>query len=111
MKLVFNLDRGERGGEVDDFSISVVEVHFMFCRLNFVGFFSYLTKCFHIMNIVILFSFGIDCQAGLHFYARFTSLHTHTSLLNSFVCFLSFILAVPMRECLGKHSCMSSSFL
>ena len=39
--------------------------------------------------------------------ARFTSFHTHASSVS-----LSyFILAVSMCECLGKHSCMSCSFL
>ena len=47
----------------------------------------------------------------IFFRARFAFFHTHASLLTSFVCSLSyFILAVPMRKRLGKHSCMSSPF-
>ena len=48
----------------------------------------------------------------IFFRAHFNSFHIHASLLTFFVCFsLShFILAVPMRERLVKHSCMSSSF-
>ena len=43
------------------------------------------------------------------FRARFASFHTHVSLLISLSFSLSyFILAFPMQECLGKHSCMSS---
>ena len=45
------------------------------------------------------------------FRARFTSFHTHANLpITSSVSLCYFILAVPMRECLGKHSCMSSPF-
>ena len=33
-----------------------------------------------------------------------------THLLSSSLSLLYFILAVPMRKCLGKHSCMSSQF-
>ena len=45
------------------------------------------------------------------FRSRFFSFHTYASLLAFFVCFLSsFILALPMHECLGKHSCMSYKF-
>ena len=47
----------------------------------------------------------------LFFRARFISLETHDSLLTFFVRFLSYLsLAVPMRNCFGKHSCMSSLF-
>ena len=31
-------------------------------------------------------------------------------LFSSFVSLSSFILIVPMRKCLGKHSCMNSTF-
>ena len=45
------------------------------------------------------------------FHARFTfSILTPLFLLSSSVSLSYFILAVPMRECLGKHSCMSSPF-
>ena len=42
------------------------------------------------------------------FRARFASFHTHVSLHR--FCLSHFILAVPMRECSGEHSSMSSSF-
>ena len=42
---------------------------------------------------------------------RFTSFHTHGSLLTFFVWFfVLFHSCCPMRECLRKHSCMSSTF-
>ena len=48
---------------------------------------------------------------GLHFFmpALLLSMLTHLFLFSS-LSLSYFILAVPMRKCLGKHSCMSSSF-
>ena len=62
------------------------------------------------MFIIIVFWFWCDRPSGFFFRARFASFRTHASLTS---CLLSvtlsyFILAVPMREYLGKHSCMSS---
>ena len=50
--------------------------------------------------------------SGLLFFAPalVLSILTHLSLPSS-VTLSYFILADPMRECLGKHSCLSSSFL
>ena len=63
------------------------------------------------MFIILLFSFGGDRPSGLFFRARFTSFYTHPLfLLSSSVSLSYFIIAVPMRECLGKHTCMSSPF-
>ena len=42
--------------------------------------------------------------------ALLLSTPTPPVLLSSSVSVSYFILAVPMRECLGKHSCMSSQF-
>ena len=39
----------------------------------------------------------------------FTSFRTDAALLTYIRLFL-FLIAVPMRECLGKHSCMSLPF-
>ena len=44
------------------------------------------------------------------FRSRFISFLSHASFLSLFVSLYYFILAVPMRECLGKHSCMSFTF-
>ena len=87
-------------------------VHFVFCQLNFIVLFPFLIKYYHILFIIIVFRIGCDRPSGLHFFrAIFASFHTLTSLLVFFVCSLSyFILAVLMRKCLGKHSCMSSPF-
>ena len=48
---------------------------------------------------------------GLHFLVNVLLLSMLTHLFLSSSLSLSYlILAVPMRKCLGKHSCMSSSF-
>ena len=55
----------------------------------------------------LLFYFDQDVIGGQNFFffrAHFASFHTHASLLTFF------ILAVPMHECLGKHSFMSTQF-
>ena len=44
------------------------------------------------------------------FRALFTFFYTHVFFQPSSVSLSYFILAVPMRECLGNHSCMSSLF-
>ena len=59
---------------------------------------------------IIVFRLGNDRPSGFFFRACFTSFHTHASLLTFFVCLSYFILAVCIRECLGKHSRMSSPF-
>ena len=70
-------------------------------------------KYCHIMFIIV-FSLGIVIgrQDFFFFRTRFTSFHTRASLLIFFVGF--FILfhscCIPMRKCLGKHSCVSSPF-
>ena len=72
---------------------------------------------------------GNDRPSGLFFCTRFTSFNTHAFLL-TFICFFvlfhcccsharvfgktllrEFPFAVPMQECLGKHSCVSSLLL
>ena len=76
----------------------------------FIVLFPYLIKYYHIMFIIV-FWLGRDRLSGL---ARFTSFYTHASLLTFFVCFFVvchlFLLAVPMRECLGKHSRIRYTF-
>ena len=63
------------------------------------------------MFVIVVFWYGSDRPSGLLIYlARCTSFHI--LILSARLLFLCyFILAVPMRECLGKHSCMSSAFL
>ena len=61
---------------------------------------------------IIVFSLGSARPSGLPFFSvNFTSFHSHSYVLTFFVCFLTlFHFAVPMRECLRKHSCKSSPF-
>ena len=64
------------------------------------------------MFINIVFCFGSDRLSGrLSFVpAVLFSILTPLFLPSKSVSLSYFILAVPMRECLGKHSCMSSPF-
>ena len=74
---------------------------------------------FHLLsntNKLCLFSLYLDYNGlgprdSFFLSARFTSFHTHASLLTFFFCyFVLFHSAFLNRECLGKHSYMSSSF-
>ena len=65
------------------------------------------------MFIIIVFSLGSDRLLGLLFPfmpALLLFIPTSLFLPSSYVTLSYFILALPMRECSGKHSCMSSSF-
>ena len=64
------------------------------------------------MFIIILFWLGSDRPSGLLFLLMpALLLSALTTLLHSSSVSLSYFnLAVPVRECLGKHSCMSSPF-
>ena len=62
------------------------------------------------MFIILFFSLGNDKFRDF-FFACCTCFHIFTPLfLPSSISLYYFILAVPMRECLVKHSCMSSTF-
>ena len=91
---------------------SVIEARFVFCQLNFIVLFPFLIKYYHILFIIIVFWLGCDRPSGLLFFVPALLLSTLTPffLPSSSVSLSYFILAVPMRECLGKHSCMSSPF-
>ena len=95
------------------FHFSIVHFHFIFCWWNFIVLFPYRIKYYYILFITVVFWLGIDRPSGLLLFvsSRFTFFHSHDSLLTLSVCFLVFTFAFPMRECLGKHSCMSSYFL
>ena len=63
--------------------------------------------------IIIVFWLWCGRLSGLLFFrppALLFSILTHLFLPPSSVSLSYFILAVPIRECLGKHSCMSSLF-
>ena len=64
------------------------------------------------MLITIVFWFGCDRPSVLLFFLCPLCFFPHSPLFlsSSSVSLSYFILAVPMRECLGKHSCMSSPF-
>ena len=67
------------------------------------------------MFIIIVFWLGrqdVIRRRDFFFFvpALFLSILTPLFLISSSVCLSYFILAVPMRECLGKHSCMSCQF-
>ena len=64
------------------------------------------------MFIIIVFRLGCDRPSG---FLLFVPTVLFSILTPLYCVFLSvslsyFILAVPMRECLGKHSCTSSPF-
>ena len=59
------------------------------------------------MFVIIVFRLGCDRPSGL---LLFVPAVLFSILTPSSVSWSYFILAVPMRECLGKHSCMSSQF-
>ena len=92
---------------------SIVQVNFVFCRLNFIVLFPFLIKYYHIKFIIIVFWLGCDRPSGFLFFvpALLLSMLTTLFLPSSSVSLSYFIFAVPMRECLGKHSCTSSTFL
>ena len=71
-----------------------------------------LIKYYHILFIIIVFWLGCDRPSGLLLFvpALLLSILALLFLPSSSVSLSSFVLAVPMRECLGKHSCMSSPF-
>ena len=62
------------------------------------------------MFIIIVFCLGCDRPSGLLLFVRalLLSILTLLFLPSSSVSLSYFVLAVPMRECLRKHSCMGS---
>ena len=96
----------------DFFHFLIVQVHFAFCQLNFIMLFLFLIKFYQITFIIIVFVLGCDRKLGLLLFvpALLLSILTPVFLPSSSVSLSYFVLAVPMRECLGKHSCMSSPF-
>ena len=60
------------------FNFSILQVNFVFCELNFIVFFPFFIKYYHIIFIIILFWSGSYRPAGLLFlfHARFVLLHS-----------------------------------
>ena len=75
-------------------------------------FFPFLIKYYHILFIIIVFWLGCGRPTGLLLFVPALLLSIFTPLFSpsSSVSLSYFVLAVPMRECLGKHSCMRSPF-
>ena len=97
-------------GRVDDFSFFECSSPFCFFWIEFlIILFPIFIKYYHIMFIIIVFWIGCNRPSGLLWLGPLSKL-TILFLPSSSVSLSDFILAVPMRECLGKHSCMSSSF-
>ena len=50
------------------FYFSIVQVHFIFCQLNFIELFPFLIKYYHILCIIIVFRLGNDKLVSCFFY-------------------------------------------
>ena len=71
------------------FNFSIVQVHFVFCWLNFIVHFTYLIKCYNVMFAIVVFRFSCYRPAGLRFFrAGITSFYTHSTLLTFLACFI-----------------------
>ena len=82
-----------------------------FFKIEFHCIFSYLIKYCHIMLIIVVSWLGSDRSSGHLFVVAALFLSILTPLfLPSSISLSYFILDVLMRECLGKHPCMSSTF-
>ena len=83
---------------------------FCFLLIEFHCTFPFLIKYYHILFIIIVFWLGCDRPSGLLLFvpALLLSILTPLFLPSSSVSLCYFVLAVPMHECLGNHSCMSS---
>ena len=83
-----------------------------FCQLNFILLFPFHIKYYFILFVIIVFWLGCDRPSGLLSFvpALLFSILTPLFCPSSSVPLSYFSLAVPMRECLGKHSYMSSPF-
>ena len=83
---------------------------FCFLSIDFHCTFSISYKILPIMFIIIVFWLGCDRKSRLllSMPALLLSMLTLLFLPSSSVFLSYFVLAVPRRECLGKHSCMSS---
>ena len=104
----FNVIRGR----VDDLSFFEYLSPFCFLSIEFHCTFSFLIKYYHILFIIIVFWLGCDRPTGLLLFvpALLLSILTPLFFPSSSVSLSYFGLTVPIRECLGKHSCMSSPF-
>ena len=98
-------------GEGGWFVIFRIFKSFCFLLIEFHCLFSFLIKYYHILFLILCW-LGCDRPSGLLLFvpAELFSILTPLFCPSSSVSLSYFILAVPMRECLAKHSCMSSPF-
>ena len=92
-------------GRVDDLSFSEYLSPFYFLSIEFHCTFSISYKILPYFVIIIVFWLGCDRPSGLLLFvpALLLSILTPLFLPSSSVSLSYFVLAVPMRECLGKH--------
>ena len=60
---------------------SIVQVHFVFCQLNFIILFSFLIKYYHVLYVIIVFRLGSDKLVSCFFYCRFQGISHGMRLL------------------------------
>ena len=98
---IYYLTRGEgwifyltRGGGWMICHFSIIQVHFVFCSLNFITLFLYLIKYYNIMFIIIVFWLECDRPSGLIFFvsALLLSILMPPFLPSSSVYLISFLL-------------------
>ena len=77
---------------------------------NILILFPYLLRYYHIMFIIIVFWLGSNWPLGAFFVSALLLLMLTSFFLPSSVSLSFFIIAVPMRECVRKRSCVSSTF-
>ena len=79
---------------------------FCFCELNFIVLFPSLIKECHILFIIIVLRLGCDRPSGFLLFvpAVLFSILTPLFCVSSSVSLSYFVLAVPMRKCLGNEN-------
>ena len=107
-----NFDNFITSGEGGWFLIFWLLFDYWLLLIEFHCTFPFLIKFYQIMFIIIVFWLGCDRPSGLLLFvpAVLFSILTPLFCPSSSVSLSNFILAVPRRECLWKHSCMSSPF-
>ena len=99
-------------GRVDDLWFFEYLSPFCLLLIEFLCIFSIPCKTLPYFVFIIVFWLGCDRPSGLLLFvpALLLSILTPLFLPSSSVSLSYFVLAVPIRECLGKHSCMSSAY-
>ena len=97
---------------MDDSSFFDYLSPFCFLSIEFNCTFSISYEILPYLFIIIVFRLGCDRPSGLLLFVPTVLFYILTPLfcVSSSVSLSYLVLAVPIRKCLGKHSCMSSSF-